>query len=389
MASKLFPDRCVLVCVGVEPFCSDFWGHVEKVTNTEDVNALHHHERTYLCGDLNGLSLKSGYLAVLGHATNVPDGIPIVVPGQVPRTRNGVGVFYPCLFPDNKFDRLVAEHAFQTLTESDKPGVALRKGIYLTQVEQDADETHFRLLRCSSNLSGPTESFTHTDNEIVHQLNDEASVVFNKTAAPLNHVLAQVYENIPVDEEHARQAKAKIKAHSDKTKDMPSHAIMAFVTFYTHLERTKRIGEFDYGYKGQTALTRLHWRRKDGVNPDMYPERFDVVLYPGSVFMIPLETNRLYTHEIRPSALDVGRIPTRMGYVVRCSDTEAVHTRGKTYVKSNGQRLELMPPTPADMKTLRDKYFEENRTTRVVDYQRPVLFSMNQGDYLCPIIPKE
>src|SRR5256885_11019203 len=60
------------------------------------------------------------------------------------------------------------------------PGTAHRTGIYLTPVEQDGEGLHFRLLRCSTNLSGPTENFRATDRRIIDALNREAAFIFEK-----------------------------------------------------------------------------------------------------------------------------------------------------------------------------------------------------------------
>src|SRR6476661_371128 len=114
--------------------------------------------------------------------------------GRVPVHVHGVGVYYRRFFDPgfDHFNRICAEHEFQALTESTKPGTAHRTGIYLTPVEQDDDGLHFRLLRCSTNLSGPTENFRATDLRIVDALNQEAGFIF-ENHAPLNHVLAQIY----------------------------------------------------------------------------------------------------------------------------------------------------------------------------------------------------
>lgn len=111
-----------------------------------------------------------------------------------------------------------------------------------------------------------------------------------------------------------------------------------------------------------------------------------MTLHPGSVFFMPLSTNRLYTHEIRPSPLDAELLPTRLGYVVRCSGAEAVHKDGRTFLKVAGDLLELGPPTPDGMNELRRLYAEENRTSSFIDYGDEFLFSMNTGDYIAPRI---
>ncbi|MFE6225531.1 hypothetical protein [Streptomyces sp. NPDC057854] len=357
----------------------------------------------YLCGDAAEISGLTRRLAAAARVFVVrqlthgrdEDGAgacpwSVVDVGRVPVRVHGAGVHYRRFFePDaGHFGRIRAEHAFQSLTESTKPGAAHRSGIYLTPVDVRGDERHFRLLRCSTNLSGPTEGFGPTDTRIVADLNREAAAVF-RDHPPLNHVLAQIYHNTSATAER-KQSKAKIAAHADKTKDMPAHGIMAFCTFYDGLDGLQPLPDdpFDYGVKGVSGLTRLRFRRKENRTDEAevteLPDRFTVTLHPGSVFLMPLSTNRLYTHEIRPSALDAGTIPTRLGYVVRCSRTEAVHKDGRTYLKRAGGLVELEPPTPAGMDELRRLYAEENSTTAYVDYGDGFLFSMNTGDYRAP-----
>ncbi|MEU6042513.1 hypothetical protein [Streptomyces griseus] len=355
----------------------------------------------YLCGDVSGISgsqlraadrvfvvreLSSGY----GEGADAP--WAVVGIGRVPLRVHGVGVYYRRFFERDAdhFGRISAEHAFQSLTESTKPGTAHRSGIYLTPVTEDGDGLHFRLLRCSTNFSGPTESFRPTDTQIVDALNREAAGVF-RDQAPLNHVLAQVYHNTLATPER-KQSKAKISAHADKTKDMPANGIMAFCTFYDGLDKLRPLAEdpFDHGVKRASGLTRLHFRLKrsaeGAVGPEetALPQQFTLTLYPGSVFFMPLSTNRLYTHEIRPSGLDAELLPTRLGYVVRCSSAEAVHKDGDTYLKKAGGLVRLGPPTEDGMDDLRRLYAEENRTASFIDYGDSFLFSMNSGDYDAP-----
>ncbi|UGT44771.1 hypothetical protein LTV02_15840 [Nocardia yamanashiensis] len=309
--------------------------------------------------------------------------------GRVPFRVHDAGVFYRRFFDlaDDHFGRIRAEHEFQSLTESTKPGSAHRSGIYLTPVTRDRDELRFRLLRCSTNLSGPTENFRATDTSIVEALNREADAIFRGHAA-LNHVLAQVYHNTLATADR-KQSKAKISSHADKTKDMPVNGIMAFCTFYDGLDKLQPLEDdvFDYGVKGVSGLTKLRFRLKDSVEESergSLPAQFSLTLYPGSVFFMPLSTNRLYTHEIRPSMLDAELLPTRLGYVVRCSKTEAVHKNGRTYLDKAGDLVPLEPPTPEGMDELRGLYAQENRTSSFIDYGDQFLFSMNTGDYVAP-----
>ncbi|GAA4520137.1 hypothetical protein GCM10023191_096610 [Actinoallomurus oryzae] len=354
----------------------------------------------YLCGDISRISRRRLRAAARvfvirelshGYHEDVDEHWTLIDLGRVPIRVHGVGVYHRRFFglDADHFGRIRAEHTFQSLTESTKPGTAHRSGIYLTPVTQNGDELHFRLLRCSTNFSGPTESFRPTDTHIVEALNREAAWVF-RNQAPLNHVLAQIYHNTPATAER-KQSKAKISAHADKTKDMPVNGIMAFCTFYDRLDQLQPLAEdaFDYGVKGTSGLTRLHFRLKEPTEERdgaALPRQFTLTLYPGSVFFMPLSTNRLYTHEIRPSALDADSLPTRLGYVVRCSSAEAVHKNGHTFLKTAGDLVRLEPPTPAGMDELRRLYAEENRTSSFIDYGDEIFFSMNTGDYVAPRI---
>lgn len=352
----------------------------------------------YLCGDISALGgrrLRSAARVFVvrelshGYHEDVDGPWPLIGIGRVPLRVHGVGVYYRRFFglDAGHFEGIQAEHAFQSLTESTKPGTAHRSGIYLTPVTRNGDELRFRLLRCSTNLSGPTEGFRPTDTRIVEALNREAATVF-RDHAPLNHVLAQIYHNTLATAER-KQSKAKISAHADKTKDMPVNGIMAFCTFYDRLDSLRPLADdaFDHGVRGVSGLTRLRFRLKETAEErdgTPLPSRFDVTLYPGSVFFMPLSTNRLYTHEIRPSALDAGLLPTRLGYVVRCSSTEAVHRDGHTFLEVDGDLVRMEPPTPAGLDDLRKLYAEENRTSSFIDYGDELLFSMNTGDYVAP-----
>lgn len=353
----------------------------------------------YLCGDISkasDLELKTAeqvfIIRELSYGYDEGDNgalWQVVDLGQVPTFVHGAGVYYRRFFDPalDCFNRIREEHAFQSLTESTKPGTAHRTGIYLTPVEQDGDDLHFRLLRCSTNFSGPTENFRATDAYVVNALNQEAARIF-QNSTPLNHVLAQIYNNAPAIDGQ-KQTKAKISAHADKTKDMPENGIIVFCTFYDQLDKLEPLesDRFDYGYKDKSGLTKLVFKLKKPMaetERDNLPTRFTVTLYPNSAFFMPLSTNRLYTHEIRSSMLDARMLPTRMGYVVRCSATEAVHKGGNTFLKTGETLTMLEPPTPEGMALLRALYAEQNKTETLIDYGDKFLFSMNQGDYAAP-----
>jgi hypothetical protein len=462
--SRIAKDRNVLLVIagggaerfqpGIDELSKQFFGEVvvapahfdgtKPVTFGNKGPESLRNKTVYLCGDISkikDISNMSRVFIIQEYSVNY-DKIKwenqwqVVGLGKVPINVHGVGILFRKFFDpeSNYFARIESEHAFQSLTESTKPGTALRTGIYLTPVEKklvkqeaeaaagaqsenenggenkvstitEKEELHYRLLRCSTNLSGATGNFQKTDRAIVDALNEESVQLF-ENQAPLNHVLAQIYRN-KAAVGMQKQSKAKIKDHSDKTKDMPENGVMAFVTFYHELDKLQPSDEdpFDYGLKLGTnktftsGLTTLYFRLKKTVAEQPgcnLVKHFAVTLSPGSVFFMPLSTNRIYTHEIRPAALDAQYLPTRMGYVVRCSDAEAVFKDGQCFMKqkgggdAGGDEVKLVPLEPSNkdsMKALRDKYAEENYSADQVDYGN-VNFSMNNGDYQRPYYDK-
>lgn len=312
--------------------------------------------------------------------------------GKVPILLHGVGIYYRKLFDEEDlFSTIESEHTFQELTESNKASKAMRKGIYLSDIRQGWGEKedeilHFHLLRCSSNLSGPTDNFRCTDWYIVKAVNKAIDSTL-EIPTQVNHVLAQIYEN--KKKENNKEVKAKIKAHSDKTKDMEAEGVIAFCTFYDSSEfehlMPSKTDEFDWCNKEKSGLTRLLFKLKPTVEDSSLVKEFSVTLYPNSVFIIPLSTNRLYTHETRPSMLNIDRIPTRMGYVARCSKLKAQFRNNKTYILESDTLIPLQDMTEDSMQELRHTYYEENKSEKHVQYGK-VHFSMNAGDYQKPIL---
>lgn len=214
--------------------------------------------------------------------------------GEVPLNYHDVGIYFRNFFDNNfLFDNIEQEHEFQELTESNKPNKALRTGLYITHIKEDEkSQLHFNLLRCSSNFAGSTDNFRETDLFILDKLNRKCNELFEQSVN-LNHVLAQIYHN-----KIKENKKATIKEHSDKTKDMPRNGLNAFCTFYKNIEQqpfsTKsNTNTFDYCYKETSVLTRLYFKLKPQVEQN-YVKEFYVTLYPNSVFLIPLSTNRMY-----------------------------------------------------------------------------------------------
>lgn len=74
--------------------------------------------------------------------------------------------------------------------------------------------------------------------------------------------------------------------------------------------------------------------------------------------------------------------------MIRCSDSEAVHVEGQTFIKrhSDGAMIKLQEPDKAGLQLLKDLYYQENTTIDRVDYRDRFFFSMNSGDYKKPIV---
>ncbi len=320
----------------------------------------------------------------------------VISSGQVPLNFYNLGIYFGNLFGhktkqitcnntnhENRslhecndiFEKISNQHTFQTLTESNKPNNAFRTGLYITNVEKDyLNQYFFKLLRCSTNFSGPTEKFSSTDIDILDRVNEKITESFEQPVE-LNHVLAQIYHN-------QNNKKASIKSHSDKTKDMPKNGLIAFCSFYKFEKSHVHM------YKDISTLSSLHFKLKKDVQ-DKYVQDFSVTLHPNSVFLIPLSTNRLYTHEIRPSSAPIQYLPIRMGYVIRCSNQNAIYSDGQTFVL-NQSPLEkihqlLQKPTALQFEQIKNLYLIENTTSSYPDYSEIKHLSLNNGDFEKPI----
>ena len=284
-----------------------------------------------------------------------------------------IGFYYPRLFDKNYYTTFLKEHNPQPLSESNKDSVAYRKGVYITDV---SDDLKFHVLRCSSNLHGATENLTATDREIITLANQTAKKHY-PDSADLNHVLAQVYYNHTIN---SRDRRAKIPAHSDKTEDMPRNGLIAFCTFYDPIVESKKYHHTDTDvlYKKASALTSMKFINKTSGKTTIIP------LQPNSLLLIDLNTNRTHTHETIPPLLASSDVPTRLGYVIRCSDQKAKFSDGQTYLLHADAYTPLLPPTTEKIKHLKELYLQENLETTTPDYGF-IDFSLNQGDYLRPL----
>jgi len=140
---------------------------------------------------------------------------------------------------------------------------------------------------------------------------------------------------------------------------------------------------YDWRYKHASVLTRLRFMCKAD------RQEYDIPLYPGSLFIISLSVNRLYTHTIVPSVLnELNVLPLRLGYVERCSKTRVVHVDGKVFMLIGGSRwMEVQAGTKEQYSLLRRLYANENQYSDLMFYDQTKLnFSMNKGDYMKPVL---
>ncbi len=398
MENSLVQDKYVLFAQDEYKEFQNFFGI--RVNSLEKLLSISNLDQKiiYLAWDIEAIYpyvKQYNIRVIVDFSTNfLESGLPTVSKGEVPIDIHGVGVQFRQFFGDvDYFSSFANEHKVQRLTESNKDDFAYRRGIYITPVTQlNPTARKFNLLRCSTNLEGPTDNVRTTDIEIMRKLNITASELFTQNVV-LNHVLAQIYYNQQVG---TKDRKARIASHSDKTKDMPKNAVMAFCTFYDSSELSNKQYHDDiFGgcyYKHASVLTTLRFKLKDCVTDQKYVKEFDVTLYPNSVFFMTLETNRLYRHEIVPPNVSSDLMPTRLGYVVRCSATEATHADGKTFIltqtSANDTLIEqvfeeLRDPTDDGIAALKQNYMKENIYADHVDYGF-VNFSLNRGDYMNP-----
>lgn len=303
-----------------------------------------------------------------------------------------IGILFPRFFDDGRdyYADFNAAHATQALTESNKEGVALRKGLYMSHVEAtgQGDGLAFHLLRCSTNFHGPTENFRDVDHDILARTNEAVRRHF-PGAAPVNHVLAQVYHNRPASR-GVREAKAVIKRHADKTKDMPGNGVLAFATFYNFDGCAAGPCPTDaldvcFNRKSSMLTDMLFVLKREENHPHLQP-RVRVKLYPNSLLVVPLETNRLYTHELKAPVLPAHLLPTRLGYVMRCSNQRALHRDGRTFLLyGEGIETPMEAMTPEVAAAVRAAYLQENATDAVVEYPA-FAASFNEGDYQAPLL---
>ena len=120
--------------IDINYIMDNFCGKVQSSIDDYNSNNIY-----YLTGDINKFNTQSFtniYYIVKELSYNYNDNNIINI-GQVPININNVGVYFRNFFDDKDYFSLLSkEHEFQDLTESNKPGISYRKGIYITKVEK-------------------------------------------------------------------------------------------------------------------------------------------------------------------------------------------------------------------------------------------------------------
>ena len=107
----------------------------------------------YICGNIKDIYVQFDLQQIINkkiiinvvkeYSTNYDtmNGYNLITIGEVPINMYNVGIYFKNFFDSQKnyFDLITNEHNFQLLTESTKSDWALRKGIYLTNVEEKDD----------------------------------------------------------------------------------------------------------------------------------------------------------------------------------------------------------------------------------------------------------
>jgi hypothetical protein len=384
--NELIINKHVLLCLEdkknpeFEELKNKFCGIV-----TQEIKDLSKDQLLYLYGDMKkiydkikDLNCKIIYvIKELSSNYEVCEKYKIINIGMVPININNIGIYFRNFFEqENIFDLIKEAHNFKKLKQGSKIEDAFRKGIYLSKVVEEKDGLKYNLLRCSTNIDGGTQNLKDIDNQIISQINNICQDFFTEKVE-LNHALVQLYES-------NGNKKARIKHHSDKTKDMPENGVIVFGSFYDLKGATKsKTDMFDYCYKKTSVLTSLQFVLKSGIKDEKLVEKFSIKLYPNSVFIIPLSTNRLYTHATEPSILQADKISLRIGYTIRCSKTLAKYMNGTTYIIKDDKYIKLEDMTKENEKELTDMYYSENTTDKVINYG-DIYYSMNRGDYMKP-----
>ena len=219
----------ILLCldISVPDILVNFCGIIISDKNEYDIfiaNHINNNFITYIVGDIGKnyeyikkITLNPKRYYLIKYFITITDNFKntlnmsyfiFVMIGEVPINIKNVGIYFRNFFDIDIdfFDKINKEHQFQSITESNKISNAYRTGIYLTDVYQENNDVHYKLLRCSSNLAGPTENFKEIDKYILKKINDITPYYF-LNCSELNHVLAQTYHNSTIDN---MEKKAKI-----------------------------------------------------------------------------------------------------------------------------------------------------------------------------------
>jgi hypothetical protein len=312
-------------------FCGRVLCNINSFTNREiDV-------WIYVYGNISSLKIKTP--GPIFQIDSLIQEYPTIAPAELPININDIGILFRRFFDINYFSQL-----------------KVRERTLASNIRKNGKGVYFNLLRCPANFDMRTRNFNQCDRDIITRVNHIANLFFEQNVH-FNH--ASIYDT----------KNLVARDFSFSTQDMDRNSLIAICIFYEHEKELIPI---------KLRFTPKKCFLSAG---DLLP--IDITLYPNSLFIFSLETNRLYTHKIIPGT---GPAPASLEYVIRCSNAKAVFKNHVTHIiNENGTPAELQIPPTGEIKSLEEQYLHEATEHSVIKYDK-VYFSLNAGDYEIPHI---
>ena len=71
------------------------------------------------------------------------------------------------------------------------------------------------------------------------------------------------------------------------------------------------------------------------VKDNSLPSKFEIILYPNSLFIISQFVNRIYNYKIIPSVLPIDKSLNSLEYIIRSSNCEVVYKNNNVFIKDS------------------------------------------------------
>jgi hypothetical protein len=330
----------------------------------------------YFCGNALRSPLDAFVIKELSYNITTQSTVSL---GAVPINISGAGIMFRRFFTkDCIFSEITNDRAFKQVTENCGSEKIAHTGLFLSPVERHRDGLKYYIQRSRMVCSEPLSCMKTIDAEITSLVNVSVNSFF-KSKVRFNHIFADLHSP-------AENRKYKPFNKSENTKDMHADALIAYCTFYKDYDGLDFIRQssddsiFDCAYGGTSIFPKMRFKLKRDAPLDKYMRNsFTVTLYPNSLFVISLSTNRFYTHEvIMPNTKKL----TRVNYTL-CSSKTWVLFRNRPYIYENGILTRMDKIGGERLEELCSK---ENNSSIKIDYPN-VYCSLSEGDYKEPKPP--